>query len=346
MRKLALIILAALLIAAPAFAGGSSEKSSIIVSTWGLSEDNLWTEVYEPFEEEYNTTVILDVGNGQERFTKLQNDPNSQVDVIELAQKNTADAIAAGVTDPIRPEEIECFDSLIPAAQEIIRSGSGAPYTLNSICIIYDRDAAGIEIKEWEDLWDPALRGKITIPDITTTFGPAFVEMAGFVAGTAPKDDNADAAFKALEALKPNVVRTYSRSSDAVNLFQTGEIAVAVIGDFGVPVVTGAVDGLEVIVPESGTWANFNVINITDKCRNRDLAVQYINYRLSAETQTRTAGVLNEAPTNGDVVLSPEVAANLTVGEVAARAKSVDFSYVNTVIDDWVDRYNRIMNVR
>ena len=94
MRKIFLILLCMMFIM-PVFAGGSSESGSeLVVSTWGLSEDDLWAEVYEPFETENDATVILDVGNGQERFTKLQNDPRSTVDVIELAQLNTAQAKA------------------------------------------------------------------------------------------------------------------------------------------------------------------------------------------------------------------------------------------------------------
>lgn len=346
MRKVCFILVCMMLVM-PMFAGGSSESGSqLIVSTWGLSEDDLWAEVYEPFEEEYDTTVILDVGNGQERFTKLQNDPRSTVDVIELAQMNTADAVTAGLLDPIRPEEITCFDQLIPAAKEIIESGSGAPYTLNSIGIFYDPAAAGIEIDEWEDLWDPALKGKIAVPDITTTFGPAFVIMASDVYGVDPKTDNGETAFKALADLKPNVVRTYARSSDIANLFQNGEISVAVVADYAIPVVSAAAPEAVYVVPESGTYANFNVINITKNTDDRDLAVAYINYRLDAATQTRTAEVLNEAPTNSSVELTPEVAANKTVGDVAARAKMVDFTFVNSVIADWVDSFNRIMNVQ
>lgn len=160
MRKIFLILLCMMFIM-PVFAGGSSESGSeLVVSTWGLSEDDLCAEVYEPFETENDATVILDVGNGQERFTKLQNDPRSTVDVIELAQLNAAQAKAAGILDPIKPEEIDDFENLIPAAQEIIASGSGAPYTLNSIGIVYNRENAGIEINEWTDLWDPALKGK------------------------------------------------------------------------------------------------------------------------------------------------------------------------------------------
>ncbi len=345
MKKVALFICLVALMMPLAAAGSSESTDTLIVSTWGLSEDDLWSEVYEPFENETGATVILDTGNGQERYTRLLNDPNSTVDIIELAQMNTAEAVASGLVDPITPDEIECFDSLIPAAQEIIKSGSGAPYTLNSIGIFYDPAETGMEINEWSDLWDPRLKGKIAVPDISTTFGPAFVIMASDVYGVDAATDGGETAFKALQDLKPNVVRTYSRSSDIANLMQNKEIAVAVIADYALPVVTAAAPNAVYVVPQSGTYANFNVINIAKTTDNRDLAVTYINYRMSAETQTRTARVLNEAPTNGDVVLTPEVAANKTVGDVANRAKMVDFSFVNSVLEDWIYQFNRIMNV-
>lgn len=343
--KKAIVILLALFLAIPVFANGSSDsQDQLIISTWGLSEDDLWAEVYEPFEKANNATVVLDVGNAQERYTKLMNDPNSKVDVIELAQKNTADGVNAGAFDPVLVSEIENFDLLIPAAQEIIRSGSGAPYTLNSIGIVYNKANAGIEINHWADLWDPALKGKIAVPDITTTFGPALLVMCSDVYGVDATTDGGETAFQALADLKPNVARTYAKSSDVGNLLKTGEIAVAIIGDFGVPVAAKADPDAIYVVPEEGSYANFNVINIAKGTQNRELAVKYINYRLDAATETRTAEVLNEAPVNTAVVLTPEVAANKTVGEVAANAKVVDFTVINPLMASWIDRFNRLMN--
>lgn len=326
--------------------GGGADKgepASLVVSTWGLSEDDLWDQVYTPFEEKYNAKVTLDIGNGQERYLKMTTDPNSTVDVIELAQRNTADGVAAGAFAPLSPSDITDFDSLIPAAKQLIESGSGAPYTLNSIGIVYDPKVVGFEIKEWKDLWDPRLKGQIAIPNITTTFGPAFVTMASDVYGGDIAQDKGETGFKALEDLLPNVATTYSRSSDVVNLLQNGEITVAIIGDFGLPVVQKAMPDVIFAVPASGTYANFNIINISKNCKNRDLALKYINWRLDAETEMRTAKVLNEAPVNTKCELTPELAQNKTVGEVAAKAKVVDFTVVNPLMADWVDRFNRLM---
>ena len=350
MKKLpvALLIFLMVLVLFPVSAAGVEEKQTkpreLIISTWGLSEDALWAEVYEPFEKQYNVKVILDTGNAQERYTKLKSDPNSTVDVIELAQKNTAEGVADGLFAPLASSDIIPFKDLIAGAQALINSGSGAPYTLNSIGIIYNPKAAGITIDSWDDLWNPALKGKISIPDITTTFGPAFLAMCSDSVGVDFTSDKGEAAFKALEALKPNVLRTYAKSSDVASLFKNGEIAVAIVGDFGVPIITKADSEAVYMVPSTGTYANFNVINITKNTKNRDLAVAYINYRLNAETELRTAKALNEAPVNGKVVLTPELAANKTVGEVAANAKMVDFTQVNPLMAVWVDRFNRLMN--
>lgn len=66
-RACALAGVIAAVIPAAVTAGGKKDaaKQELIVSTWGLSEDSLWSEVYEPFEKEKNVKVILDTGNAQ-----------------------------------------------------------------------------------------------------------------------------------------------------------------------------------------------------------------------------------------------------------------------------------------
>jgi putative spermidine/putrescine transport system substrate-binding protein len=342
---LAAAAVAAVLPVMPAGAASSKKAAKqLIVSTWGLSEDSLWSEVYEPFEKSNNLKVILDTGNAQERYTKMKADPNSKVDIIELAQKNVADGVADGAFAKVSPSDIKEFSKLIPAAQAVIKSGSGVPYTINSIGIIYDEKAAGMKITEWKDLWNPALKGKIAVPDITTTFGPAFICMAGDYKGTAVTKDKGEAAFQALAELKPNVVRTYAKASDVANLMKNGEIAAAVVGDFGVPVISKADPDAVYIVPASGTYANFNVMNISKNTKNRELAIAYLNYRLSADTELRTAKAVNDTPVNTATKIPADISKYMTVGAVAARAKMVDFTYIRPLLTSWIDRYNKLMN--
>ncbi|WP_294387382.1 ABC transporter substrate-binding protein [uncultured Clostridium sp.] len=348
MKKRILSVLLAGVLSATALVGcgsaeGESSNKKLVISTWGLNEDVLKETVFKPFEEEYGVEIVLEVGNNSERLTKMKNNPNSQIDITYLAESFAEQGIEAGIFEELDYSKIPNAEKLNSKAQTTVERGFGPAYTLNSIGIVVD-PSAGIEINSWEDLWKPELANKIAIPDITTTNGPAIVEIAAEKAGVDVQTDNGEAAFKELEALKPNIVKTYSKSSDLANMFASGEIVAAIAADFAYGNIAKAKPEVTYVVPESGTYLNFNTININKNSKNKELAYEFINYALSEEVQERTAKALSESPVNTDVELTEEEATNLTYGSVVDNAKIIDFKFVNTLMDEWVNTWNRIMN--
>lgn len=348
-KKFSLIIITFITVSLLVACGAADEDKAdgtkeLVVSTFGLEPDAMDEDVFKPFEEEYNVKIVLETGTNAERFTRLESNPNSAVDVIELAQSHASEGKEAGLFAELDEENVQNIDDLIDSAKEIVKAGFGAAYTLNSIGIIYDQDAVEIEINDWEDLWDPSLEGKISIPDISSTFGPAMLYLASDYKGVDITEDKGEAAFEGLAELSKNVLRTYSRGSDLANMFQSGEIVAAVVGDFAVPMTLEVGDQIKYIVPESGTYANFNTVNINENSENKDLAYKYIDWRLSQDIQTKTAISVNEAPTNQNVVLDDEAAKNKTYGDVAKRIKNIDSIFVNENLPTWIDQWNRMLN--
>lgn len=348
MKKRILSVLLAGVLSATALVGcgsaeGKSSNKKLVISTWGLNEDVLKETVFEPFEEEYGVEIVLEVGNNSERLTKMKNNPNSQIDITYLAESFAEQGIEAGIFEELDYSKIPNAEKLNSKAQATVERGFGPAYTLNSIGIVVD-PSAGIEINSWEDLWKHELVNKIAIPDITTTNGPAIVEIAAEKAGVDVQTDNGEAAFKELEALKPNIVKTYSKSSDLANMFASGEIVAAIAADFAYGNIAKAKPEVTYVVPESGTYLNFNTININKNSKNKELAYEFINYALSTEVQERTAKALSESPVNTEVELTEEETTNLTYGSVVDNAKTIDFKFVNTLMDEWVNTWNRIMN--
>lgn len=345
MKKLVTVLFVLLLIVGCSNSG-KGEKRKLVISTWGLSEDLLVSDVYGPFEEANNVEIVLDTGTTAERYAKLKSDKNSTVDLIDLSQKAAADGYVDGLFEKIDYSKLSNSNDLIDSAKKLAESGYGPAYTINSIGIIYNPATVGTEIKEWADLWKPELKGKIALPDIASTFGPAIVVMASDVKGVDVASDNGVTAFKALEELKPNIVKTYAKSSDLAMMFANGEIDVAIVGDFGYPIIKKALDTVEYLVPASGTYANFNTIDINVNSANKDLAYEFINYRLSVQLQIQNASPskLNEAPVNSKAELSAEDALYKTYGDVAKRAKALDYNFINPLMSSWIDQYNRIMN--
>ena len=130
---------------------------------------------------------------------------------------------------------------------------------------------------------------------------------------------------------------------DRINMFTSGEVAAAVVGDFGVPTIVAANPTLVYVTPD-GAYANFNTINVTKNCANKELAYEYINYRISEELQTKTGKALNEAPTNKDVTFTEEESKDMTYGDKAAKVKVVDYAFVNPILNNWIDQWNRTIN--
>lgn len=348
MNKKILSLLLTGVISATALVGcGKSEDSSagnkLIVSTWGLNEDVLKKEIFEPFAKEHGVEVVLEIGNNSERLTKMKNNPNSNIDITYLAESFAEQGVEAGIFEKLDYSKIPNAKNINEKAKHTVENGYGPAYTLNSIGIVVD-PSSGVEIKSWEDLWKPELKGKIAIPDITTTNGAAIVSIAAQKAGVDITKDNGEAAFKELEKLKPNVVKTYSKSSDLANMFSSGEIVAAVASDFAYETIAKAKPGVENIIPQSGTYLNFNTININKNSKNKDLAYEFINYALSTEVQERAAKALSEAPVNTEVKLNEEDAKNLTYGDVVEKAKTIDFKFVNPLMNEWINNWNRIMN--
>jgi putative spermidine/putrescine transport system substrate-binding protein len=350
MLKKSLLLTVALGLVTSMFVGCSSgatpadKKKDLVISTFGLNEDKLNENVFKPFEEEHGVKIVLETGNNADRLTKLKNNPKSTVDLIYLAESYAAQGIEAGLFEKIDYSKIPNSENIIDKGKVTVEEGFGPAYTLNSIGIAVNPNKIDFEITSFEDLWRPELKGKIAIPDITTTFGPAMVYIAAQKAGVDVSKDNGAAAFKELEKLKPNVVKTYSKSSDLANMFASGEITVAVTADFAYGMITNASPDIKLITPQEGRYLNFNSVNINKNSENKELAYEFLDYLLSEEVQNKTAKNLSESPINKKVSLTDEESKNLTYGSTAENAKTIDFKVVNKLMSEWIDTWNRTMN--
>lgn len=340
---------AAALAVAVLFAGCGKQANAaggnLSVSTFGLSTKQMTNDVFKPFEKKTGTKIQSQFGDSSQRFTQIAHNPNAGVDVIELSQNNALTGNKKKLFKKLDVSKLKNFKTLSASQQKLAKETNSVPYTVNSIGIIYDPTKTG-KITSWDQLWSGKLKGKIAIPDITTTFGPAMLYVAGDHAGTAVTKDNGAAAFKALASLKPNVVKTYTQSSDLANMFKSGEITAAVVGDFAVDMIQSADSHAVYTVPASGTYANYDTASILKTTQNTKAAYAYLDYRLSKTAQTKVAAPqsLNNAPINDTVQLSSANAKNKTYGAIAKRAKTIDFDYVNSHLSGWIKKWNALMN--
>ena len=93
--------------------------------------------------------------------------------------------------------------------------------------------------------------------------------------------------------------------------------------------------------PKEGQTGGLNVMVMTANNGNEELALQFMDFWLSTPIQQALADALIDSPSNAEVVVSDEVAENLTYG--ADTVKSLDLIPAEVILDNrdsWLDQWN------
>ena len=321
-------------------ATGASAQETFTISWWGYNGDKLQEIIVDPFQEICSCEVVFETGNNADRLGKLTARGGAGVDVIYLTDSFSQIGAEAGVFQPVDRAKVPNIAKLYEIAQAP-QGEFGPAYTVGRVGIVYDGDAVE-PITAWDDLWREDLAGELSLPGITTTAGPMVVVQAGRHAGVDAYDD-ADAAFEAVAALEPNVVKNYNTGSEMVNLLSTGEVGVSIAQDFALASLREAVPSIVWADLSDGDIATLNTVNIPVGAANPDLAHRFIDFILSTEVQTALGSQGIDAPVNREVELSDEAAAGWTYGQDAIDALSrMDYVRMNAAKSDWIDRWNEV----
>ncbi len=329
---LSIVSLAAMTAAMPASA------QTLTISWWGFNGDLLQEIIIDPFQEMCGCEVVFETGNNADRLNRVQM-RGGGVDVIYLTDSFSQIGIEEGVFQPIDRSQIPNIEGLYEMAQAP-QGEYGPAYTIGRVGIVYNADAVEEPITSWNDLWRDDLTSSLSLPGITTTAGPMVVMKAGDYAGVDAFADS-DAAFEAIQQIRPNVVTNYNTGSEMINLFSTGEITTSIAQDFALAQIQAAVPSVVWADLEEGSIATLNTINIPAGAQEVELAHQYINFVLSPEIQQQLAERGVDAPVHTAVELTDEQAALWTYGdEMIAGLQRVDYDQMNAAKNDWIDRWN------
>ncbi|MFA5524135.1 MAG: ABC transporter substrate-binding protein [Tissierellales bacterium] len=340
---LAILLTLSMLMVACSPAGedkNTGEPTELVLSTWGFNEDLLRKNIFEPFEKAHNVKIILEVGNNADRLNKLRLG-SSTIDIVQIAEGFAIQAIEEGLFDKIDRSKIPNIENLYDVAKAPFGEDFGPAYTVGRYGIMYDEAKVNKPVDSWADLWDESLTKLVTIPDITTTAGPFMPFIVADIEGLNVKSD-IDAIFGKIKAIDNNLVKIYSKSSEVVNMFSQGEVAVVAGQDFSFGQVKEAVPTAKWVDPKEGAYAVVNTINIVKGTKNKELAEKFIDWILSEEVQKANAIDKVDSPANKNVVLTAEEAEGLTYGaDVINKLIMADWEHINSVNKEWVDRWNK-----
>lgn len=322
----------------------TAQQKTLTISWWGFNGEKLDQYVVKPFQEKCGCELVFETGNNADRLNKIKIRNGEGVDVAYFTDAYSQIGIKDGVFQKVDRAKLPNLSGIYEIAQAP-QGDYGPAYTIGRVGIIYDSAKVKTPITSWNDLWKEEFKGQLSLPGITTTAGPMMVMIAGDHAGVDAFADS-DGAFKAIEALKPNVVKNYNTGSELVNLFSTGEISAAVAQDFTLAQIRAAVPTAVWADLSDGAVATLNTVNIPKGSANVDLAHEFINFILDPTLQQTLAENGVDAPVATAVKLTPEQAKQWTYGaDMIASLKRVDYEKMNEAKSGWIDRWNEVFGM-
>ncbi|MEB2847261.1 extracellular solute-binding protein [Rhizobiales bacterium RZME27] len=338
MNKVMLASGVALMLSMGAAQTAFAQEKTLTISVYALAQDEYKKILYTPFEEKCGCKLVVETGNSVERIAKM--DANKANPVVDMAVVSMADALSAaraGLIDKIDTSKIASFNQLYDIAKDPNGDGMSVGYTFYATSIAYRSDK--MKIESWADLLKPEYAAHIAWPNVTTNQGPPSLYMLGQALGKDTPD--LAAPIEAIGAAKDDIVTFYEKSSQLVQLMQQEEIWAAPIGRFTWAPFTKLDMPIAWATPKEGQTGGMNVMIVTKNSKNRDLALEFMDFWLSADTQAKLAEARIDSPANSEANVSEAAANNLTYGEETAKSLKLIPSAVS--IDNragWLKSWN------
>lgn len=284
MKKIICLLSALMMLFTFASAETINEKDEPVLNLFAWEGYIDYSTVIKPFEKETGIKVnYATFSSNEEMFEKLSAVDGGSYDLVLSSDYMLNTARLAGLMQKFDPEIVTNYSNLNegfthqffdPDNEYVI------PYTSGSPLIVYDPSVVDLDIKGYNDLWDPSLKDSLgLIDDARVTLAMVLLSMHQSI-NTTDEAILAEAAEK-LNALRENVhVLEYESLH---NYLISGDISVAYTFTPFVALALEANPDLKVVWPEEGLGFGIDGLFIPSKAPHAKNANLFLEYLLRPE---------------------------------------------------------------
>lgn len=339
--KLKLFFLSSVALSVMAASVNAQENVLYVAGNGGSQEELMRAEIFPAFEAETGIQIVYSAGNSAAVLAKLlAQEANQQVDVAMMNTGPMSQAIELGLCQDLAlTNEGDIYDfAKFP-------SGKAVGFGVVSLGLAYNTEVFARENWEaptsWTALEDPKFAGKVVFQPLNNTNGLlALIKLAEIYGGGV---DNLDPGFAVMaEKIAPNVLSFEPASARLAEMFQSGEVDLAVWSSTQVKVLAESGFPVALSYPNEGAMVISNDVCAVQTATQKPEAQALINYLVSPEVQEILAKGLGFGPVNKLTELTAEEAVGIPYGpEQIASLEVVDWNVVNTHREDWDRRWVR-----
>lgn len=284
-------------------ASSSGSGESLNVLTWQTYDEPAWIE---EFEQETGIKVnATNVGSPAEMFSKVKANP-SQYDIILNTAGWFPQYVESELLEPVDVSKVaEMKNIKLGFNWEEATTVDGKLYGViynwgTQPLAVLPEQVKGVdlskyenskgELDDWNVLWDPALKGKVSIFDDPTSAEPMVPMALGFKNAYDLSEEEFEAFENKLMDLRPQVKRLTSGFDDQTAQLAAGEAAVAMLNNVATATALRE-EGKEIIVSnivKGGMPSWSDNLTITKEGASKEAAVyKFINSSLTPKWQAR-----------------------------------------------------------
>jgi putative spermidine/putrescine transport system substrate-binding protein len=323
-----------------ATAAQAQDKLLYVGSYGGSYETIMRQQVIPPFEKATGVHVEYVSGNSNETLAKIQAQKGHEdLDLAIIDDGPMYQAKALGLCAKLKagPNYADIYD-LAKMGDDAVATGvvaTGLAYDAGAF-----QKAGWQPPTSWADLADKKYEGKVAIPGIDNTYG--LVALIMYAKQNGGSADQIDPGFAYLaKQIAPNVRAFESSPGRMSELFQSGEVSLAIWGSGRVNALADTGFPIKFVYPKEGAAALLIAACVVNGAPHEAAAQQFLDYLLSPDVQKIIATAGN-GPVNKKVQLAPDLAARLPYGpEEVSKLVAFDWSKINPKRDDWSKRWNR-----
>jgi spermidine/putrescine transport system substrate-binding protein len=284
-------------------ASSSGSGETINVLTWETYDEPEWIQ---EFEQETGIKVnATNVGSPAEMFSKVKANP-SQYDIILNTAGWFPQYVESELLEPIDTSKVTEMKNIklgFPWEEATTVDGklygviynwgtqplAVMPELVKGVDLSKYENSKG-ELDDWNVLWDPALKGKVSLFDDPTSAEPMIPMALGYKDAYNLDEEEFEGFENKLMELRPQVKRLTSGFDDQTAQLAAGEASVAMLNNVATATALKE-EGKEILVSnivKGGMPAWSDNLTITKEGASKEAAVyQFINFSLTPHWQAR-----------------------------------------------------------
>ena len=324
----------------PGVPSKAAQEALTVTLSGGASEKFYRSVLLPAFQKQTGATVNVVTGLTMQNLAKLRaSQGNPQIDVVGMDAPGMLPAANEGLLQKLDASGVPNMQHLypwaLPASHDYLAYDSG--YQM----LAYNTKFVKSAPTSWTDLWKPEYKGKVIIPDITTSHGIFFIAIMSKVS-TGNTLYNTDAAFKELTSLRPNVLTYWTGHDQVVQLLNSGQAWLAPwTADRAITQIKNGAP-MDLVVPKEGALFTPSYYAIAKGTKHLRLAQSYLNMLVSPQIQYAAANTIFVGPSNMNVKLTGFAAKYLNF---ANRTDLIvpEFAKLTQIQPEWTSRWNQAM---